>query len=261
MATSSGSVSVPGTGKSQGKTPLITKQSLYEESSTQNHMLGTRLDLGDGRVFRYTKNGATALAAGKLIQCAVPVANHLNCAAYAAAAVGAMKVSVTLGATALTINYYAEGYMHCNDVSPEGHIYKISHHLAADASAVVVVNLFDPIVKALTTSSEVTLTKHPNDGVVIAPNGGLTQPIIGVPIIDVTASYYFWAQTWGSCAVLTQGTVVVGMGVGLGGTADGACGPIAITGNAAADTAQSVGVVRQVNASTEYSLIDLRIAP
>ena len=232
------------------------KQSIYEISSTQLHRFGMRATTGDGRAFRYSRAGSVALTPGKLIQGAAPLGNHLNRAAAATAAVGATKVQVGFGATAAAANYYAEGFLHCNDVGSEGEIYKVKSHLAIAGSDSVWINLYDPLVTAITiTTSEVTLTKNLWDSTIIVPNAGYTAAVAGVPIIGVTASYYFWAQTWGPCAVLTQGAIVIGQNVIIGGTADGAIGPSTV------DVSPNVGTVMQVNATGEYSLIFLKICP
>lgn len=230
----------------------MANQSIYEESETQKHKLGERLVLGD-RVFRYCKNGAVALAAGKMTQGAAPVANHKNIAWASGGAVNQKKVTLTLGATLATKNQYADGTLHVNDATGEGQTYRIKSHPAADSAATLEVTLKDDIIVALVSGSEATLTKNKYDSLVIAPSGGLTSVVVGVPLVAVTAAYYFWACTKGPCAVLTQGTVVIGQNAGLGGTADGAAGPVT---PAATDT---WGRVMQVNASTEYSLIDLML--
>ena len=232
--------------------PTVVGQSVYEESSTPKAKLGHRLVLGE-RVFRYGKAGSSNLSRGKMCQGPAPVANHKNIAVAAAAAAGATEITVTLGATAATKNQYAEGYLHVNDANGEGQCYKIKSHPAGSASGSLTVTLYDPIETALTTSSEVTLTANPFNGVIVAPNGGLTQIVVGVPLIAVTAGYYAWFQTRGPAPVLGQGTLVIGQNVGLGGTADGACGPVS------ADTTFVWGKVMQVNASTEYALIWLTL--
>ncbi|MEW6214549.1 MAG: hypothetical protein AB1478_05000 [Nitrospirota bacterium] len=239
----------------QRDTPI--KMGIYGTSSTlpEGSRLGMKLVMDDGRVFHLCKAGASNLAAGKMCQGAAPVANHLNCVVAEATAVEAKKIKVTLGATAATADQYAEGTLHVNDVDSEGYIYKVKTHLAIDASASGYFELYDPVAKALTTSSEVTLTKNLFDGTIVVPAGGLSQVVVGVPIVDVTASYYYWSQTEGPAAVLTQGVVVIGQKVGLGGTADGACGPVA------ADVTATWGWVMRVNASTDYSLIFLTISP
>jgi hypothetical protein len=233
-------------------TPI--KMGIYETSSAMpdGGKIGARLKVGE-RIFKLAKAGAVDLAAGKAVQGAVPVANHLNCSVAEATAVGATRIKVTLGATAATANQYAEGTLHVNDVDGEGYVYRIKSHDAIDSAGTGYFNLYDEVAKALTTNSQVTLTANLYSGVVIAPNGGLTAAIAGVPPVDVTAAYYFWCQVAGPAAVLTQGTVVIGQKVGLGGTTDGACGPVA------ADVTVTWGYVMRVNASTEYSLIFLTI--
>lgn len=237
-----------------GKGEVVPKQSIYEQSSEQLHALGAKISLGDGRVFHYSQMGAVAVAAGALCQAAAPIAHHTNRLAAAAVVVGARRIQVAPGATGGAANLYAEGYLHCNDAAPAGLIYKVKSHLAITASTAFWVNLYDPVIEVLTTASEVTLAHNPYKGLLIAPNAALTAAPMGVPIIDVTAAYYAWLQTAGPCAVLTQGTVVIGQKVGLGGTADGAIGPVA------ADVTVTVGKVMRVNASTEYSLIYLTLS-
>jgi hypothetical protein len=235
---------------------VIPKQSIYEESSTALHSLGDCCALPGARIFTYCKNGAVALTDGHLLQAAGPVALHANRAVAAATVVGATRISVGMGASAAAANYYAEGYLHFNDVAPEGSLYKVKSHLAITGSDTVWFNLYDPLVKVTTTSSEVTLTKAKEDCIIVAPNAALTAPVVGVSLIDVTIGYYFWAQTYGPCPVLisTGATIVIGQPVGLGGTDDGAIGPIA------AFTTDVVGTAMQVETATEYALIFLKIS-
>jgi hypothetical protein len=254
MTVSTGNVSVPGQTRSVSQKPNIIKQSIYETSSTANHRLGDDLELTDGRVFHYCKNGAVALTQGKVCQTSVYIPNHFHCAVQTSAAVGDMKILITLGATLATANQYAEGTIHIDDATYGGTVYKISSHLANAGSATLQLNIYDPVWKIFTTAAYATLIKNPYDSVVIEPNAAVTGAPVCVPIIDVAASYYFWGQTWGPCPVLTQGTVVNGQRVGWGGTADGSVGPVT------AYTTASIGNVLVANATLGYSLINLRIA-
>ena len=88
-------------------------------------ILGTRMVLPDGRVYRYAfTNGAAP--AGQGVQSSAALANHdSDLAVASAAAVGAKSVSVTLGGTAAAKDLYANGYLFVNDVNGEGHVYKI----------------------------------------------------------------------------------------------------------------------------------------
>lgn len=231
--------------------PTFVGQSILECSETQKHKLGARLVLGE-RVFRYCEDAGSGLSAAQLVQAAAPVAHHNNVAASAAVAAGGYQVIPTLGATAAAINLYQNGWLHVNDAAGEGQLYRIKSHPAADASATLTVTLYDQIITALTTSSEVTLTQNLYKDVIVVPTT-LTGAVVGVNLIDITASYYFWAQTKGPCAVLTAGTVVIGNNVCPITTA-GAVGPLATD-----SILPIVGRVIQVNASEEYSLIDLNL--
>lgn len=236
----------------------IARQSIYEESSSAKHSVGDSIMLSDGRVFYYTLNGAVALTAGQVCQNAIPIANHKNIAVATAVVAGDMKVRVTPGATGGAANLYANGFLHCNDVAPEGHIYKIKSHLVITASTAFWVNLYDPVIEAMSTSSEVTLTHNPYSGVIVAPTT-MTGIPVGVPLIDVTIGYYFWLQTWGPAPVLTDGTLVIGQHCRVSDGTAGAVEPLDRDGTA--EDEPEVGLVMQVNATTEYSLVFLRLCP
>ncbi|MEM2125707.1 MAG: hypothetical protein QXQ53_04850 [Candidatus Methanosuratincola sp.] len=247
-------MSVPGTVTTMYDSDVIGGQSIYATSAVQKHRLGSRIALPDGRVFYYAKAGATNLVAGKLCCSPAPVANHTDVTVAAAAAVGDTKLYITIGATSMSANQYADGYLHANANAPAGNYYKIRSHLAIGSSGSGWIHLYDPIQEAFTTSSKVTLTVNPFNGVVAAATS-LTAPVVGVPIIDVTASHYFWLQTWGPAAVLTYGTIVIGQNVGPSGSSAGAVAAVA------ASTTPVVGFVAHVNGDGEHSLIFLRLFP
>lgn len=256
MTVSAGSVSVPGRGRSMQHSPNIVKQSIYATSADQLHPLGTRLEVGD-RVFHYAKAGLVALDDGKLLQGSIIVSTHVDCLVAATTVIGDTRVKITLGNTnSITANQYAEGYLHFNNEIPEGTAYKIAGHAAATYSTAVWINLMDPMYKVATISvSKASLCKNPWDSLLVGPTAALTAPPMGVAIVDIPISYYFWAQTWGPCAVLTTGTIVAGQNVGWITGVDGGVGLMS------AYTTAKVGVVLSVNATTEYSLIFLTLAP
>lgn len=229
-------------------------QGIKKESATQKHKLGEFRRLEDGRCFVYCANAAVALAAGAVLQAAAPDSNAHNEAIAAAAAIGATELTVTFGG-AVTANAYKEGYVHINDATGEGHIYKVKEHAAGTSS--VTVYLEEPIEVALVAStSEITFTKHPCKDVIVFPTTATSVPI-GVPLIVVTASYYFWAQVKGPCPVLTDGTVVIGQHVRVSDGTAGAVEPLDRDGTA--EDEACIGTVMQVNATGEYSLIMLDI--
>ena len=229
---------------------------VFSSSAVQRLPLGTRLEFGDGRVYRYAKMGATVGVAGNLYQAKAPLANHNNRTATAAYAAGATSVALDVGATAASANDYAGGYLHWNDVAPEGHAHQIKTSAAAAGSDSLAVVLWetDALKAAATTSSEGTLTFNRWSAVIIHPSPP-TAVLAGVTPWAVTAAHYFWMQVRGPAAVLTQGTLVIGDFCVPSATVDGAVMP-----SAAFETdGPYVGIVRSVNADTEYSLIDLQL--
>jgi hypothetical protein len=247
------------------KGDIMSKRTLFRETSNPCKMgiydvsptlpdggrIGMKLALDDGSVFHLAKAGAVALGAGYMQQSVAPITNHTNLATLVAA-IGSETVTVTLGGTAVVANQYAGGYLHVNDATGVGQIYRISDHPAqANTTGNLVLNLYDSIVVALDATSKCTLTANPYMNVIVAPNGGLTGAACGVPLVAVPIANYCWLKTRRIAPCYTVGTVVVGQPVGLGGTTDGGCGPIG------AYTTATWGIVAHVNATTKFSLIDL----
>jgi len=228
----------------------------FSPTAAQKFPLGTKWEMedGSGRVFRYAKAGATALAANKMGQASAPVANHTNIAVGTAASIGdtVLTISTTLS-TALTADQYAGGWIHINDATGEGQTYRVVSNTAGTTGTVTIE---EGLNVALATTSEFTLTANPWNGVIVAPTTK-TAPHVGVPSVAVTGAYYYWAQVAGPCGLLVDGgdTLVIGDTAGqpsTWGTA-GAVGACAVPG-------AIWGTVMSVNAATEYALINLNLA-
>jgi hypothetical protein len=231
-------------------TPQSFGQALYQSKSTADCPLGTIAYTSDGRMFRYVKAGATATVAGSLYQTPAELTNHDNLA-VSAAAIGATKITVTLGATAVTENQYAGGLLTVDTTAGIGYSYVISSHPAADLSTAVVVTIEQPgLIVALDTNSRVTLTPSPYSGVIIAAATTLTGAPVGVATYIITANEYGWLQVKGPCGVLCAGTIIVGAAaVSPSGTAgavvtDPANASVIIIGSAMVATAS--GEVNQI---------------
>lgn len=198
-----------------------TNLTLYDSSATAQHALGTRMEDGNGRVFRYAKAGGVALVAGNVVQGPAQVTTH-QVMTPSAAALGATSVSATLGATnAVVADQYAGGFLVVDTTPGNGYAYQIQSHPAAAASAACVFTLAEPIKVALTTSSRVSLAQNPYNGVIASPTT-LTGPPVGVAVHPAAAGEYCWIQTSGICPVLCAGTPGVGLAVGVPGSAAGA---------------------------------------
>lgn len=227
-------------------------QPLFTQSATQKEELDTVREEQDGRTYAYSLAGATALAAGLVTQTAVATDNAHNekLSATQSEAIGSYKVTMTFGG-AVTASFFKDGYLWVNDDTGEGHMYRVKDNAAGTSD--VLVTLKDPIRVALVAStSEVSLIQNRQALVVLAPST-LTGCPIGVPPIAVTAGYYFWNQVKGPAAVLVAGTVVIGNSVCVL-TTNGAVAP-----KATDSVLCTIGTVLRVNATTEYSLINLAI--
>ena len=114
--------------------------------------------------------------------------------------------------------------------------------------------MYDPVTTTLATGdSKLTLVPSKYFDVILAPHAE-TGVVVGVTAMDMADDNYGWIQTKGPAAVLTLGTIVLGHGVSRAtGTTNGACQAVG------ADTDATIGTVQFVEATTEYSLVELNI--
>ena len=218
-------VDIVGSGHIQGPSDGVG-QGLYEESSVQLGRVGALRELNDGRRFRYAYF-ASAAAAGVLVSqdlsataVAVQILNKAT-----AAAIGATQVILTDAGTlgSATADQYAGGYLHTTDDAGEGYTYRIMGNTAASSNAVTF-SLYDPLVIALTTASDVAITGSLWYNVHGA-TAGTDYLASGVTNRVMQANYYGWVQTMGVCTILSDGTPAIGDNLTL---SDGVAGAVQI---------------------------------
>jgi len=239
-------------------TGLVIQQGLFSESSTANHKIGTRMQLADGRVFYYFLNGASTLAVGKLCVSKAAQANHLECTALGTASVGDKSVIITVGATAVTANEYAEGWVYSNLSDGLGYHYKIKSHTSASSAGNVTVTLYDPIQVATTSSTEWSFRYNPFYAVILQAT--ITHSVCGVPPRAFTASYYGWMQTWGPAVVLGMDTAAAGTLIAAG-TTDGSVSALTLATEDTVITENLVGHMMEANVDGDYKAVCLQIYP
>jgi len=225
-------------------------QDIYKQSATQLEELDTVRILPDGRMFAYAQAGASDLAAALLTISAAPTDNAKDETLAASAAIGDTYLSVTFG-TAMTADYFKDGWVWPNDDTGEGSLYRVREHAAGTTA--VKVYLKEPVRVAMTAGATTISAVVNRQKLVVLSTFAQTAPVAGVPPIAVTAGYYFWNQVKGPCVCLVSGTVVIGDQVGQIATA-GAMTPLG-----ANDVIGSLGVALKVTATTEYGLFALSV--
>lgn len=188
----------------------LFNQGLFEESATKKHKLGTIRTLSDGRRFVYVGNTAAALTAGACIsKVQAPQACTVAAADAAINVVGAKKITFTLTGTP-TAGLYEDGFCVLTSGTGIGQIYKIRGNTADDdpATGRCTFYLYDGLATAhLAADTTATVYQSPHKDLLVNPavaDGAATtqETIIGVTQRAVTASMYFWAQTWGMASLV-----------------------------------------------------------
>ena len=211
-----------------GQTSL---QSVYDQSITQNCVLGTELwEVETGRKFIYQKAGSVALGKALMTISLPPVSNYIN---QVQTAYGwdigdsSGNILITTGATPAA-NYFADGWLVINKGTGLGQIYPILTSGSHATIIPIVLKSGYTVQIAWPAASEATLVKCPFKDTIVAPVTTLTAPPAGVPLIAVTAEYFFWAQVKGPCPLTVDNgdTLTIGEPVGSAGTnaVAGACG-------------------------------------
>ena len=190
------------------------KLHLQNRATRNGVAFGQRMELDDGRKFRFVLNGAALQVVGDLIQGpAVITGDYTDIVVDVLAAVDATTVSVT-PTTATAANTYAEGTMHVNKhaAGTGGQVYRIDSHVlfAASSGKVITLESYDPLQVALAVNDEVGFLANPYDGVLQAIQTTVTNRVVGVACAPITAAQYGWVQTGGIAAVNSAASQLVG---------------------------------------------------
>lgn len=232
-----------------------------KEEENKSAALGTPYrQASTDRTWKYARNGAAALAAGKVSVTPLSTSAHENMSFQTAPAVGDDELKVTLGAGAVAANQYADGWIVVQDGTGEGHAYPIAgEHPAFSASATATFGLGhgETVLEAGALSeTNVDLNTNRFSQVIISADSSQTDVIAGVQNIDVTAAYFFMIQTWGPAAVWADESGTLGAPITFGG---GTAGQVENV-DAAAEPAFGLGGPSE-GVADEYQLVYLRIEP
>jgi hypothetical protein len=210
----------------------------------------------DGRAWRYTEAGGTALVAGTVYQSEVPNAADDDLA-VAAAAVGARSITITANAEAIVADEFNGGYMVVQDDAGEGRAYLVEDTPAASASTAFSLLLAHGLEVAATAATTVLLLKHPLKDVIIHPSPP-TAPVVGVAAAAITEDQFGWLQVEGIASVLAEGTLVIQQHVRASETTDGAVADLDY--DEAGRNEAILGIVAEVSITAEHSAVNLSIS-
>ena len=230
-------------------------QSVFETSATQKHRLGARYCDGD-RIFRYAKAGAAGgcLKASMTQTQPVDTSTHNILQTGHTWSVGDRygTMLITTGGT-WALNEFTDGYFFSSDVAAIGDTYRVLASRIKSDDTIIELELETPIRNAISATTDMSLVPNRFYDVVIFPTTK-TGYATGVPLVDVTNGYYFWAQTGGPCPLITasDGTATIGDSVGFSGTNAGQ-----ITTRTTLEA--SFGNVLVVGDVSEASLVNLKI--
>ena len=191
-------------------------QSIYEESTTQETMIGTEIVVGD-RKFRYAAAATNLTAGNPLVS---PISTQVNKSTAAVAGVGTFEVAV-YSTVNIASNVFAEGYLTVMDSTGEGIAYKIRRHAALTATTVSQkVVLYDALASGgnVTAVSKLSLVPNPYAAMWAGTEGNATAACFGIAPIAVTSGNYFWAAVEGPVGVRCAGALTYGSKAAMGTT-------------------------------------------
>ncbi len=181
------------------KTGIVTgKQGIYETSTTRKHTVGERFCFGDGRVFYYALNSGTATTqSGVFFVADCDISEDDSTVSEA---VGEKEIEFTT-AGAVGDSAFAGGFLVANagtDVG-EGQIFKIQDNWQSTTSGNSVLHLHDELPIALVAAG---CCAHENFFYKVQTGNDEQNLTLGVALVAVPASSYFWLQTWGPAPVI-----------------------------------------------------------
>lgn len=186
-----------------GRLPGGSKQDIYEQSLTQNYHIGTRR-VQDERVFRYCKASTLGCQRTYLGAQSTHIFKNDGTKDYWEGTVSGAQDAGSYTVVILDTNsnhiadFFAGGWFYVRSSSAAMQWYRIRKSTAGGTS--VTLTLWDPLVYATANGVACMLVPSIYSSVERVHGGGSpTAATVCMPIIVVTASWYFWGQTWGPC--------------------------------------------------------------
>lgn len=242
----------------------LAEQDINTLATSKQTQYGAVGVTADGRRYRYVGFGGTAtIAPGQLLVATATTAAYQGLAITATGTggqiagnltAGATQIVVTNGATSITADQFAEGYLEVlvgSNGASGSYSLKIKGNTAAGNAATFTVFLAEPLrnTTALVPGTDtVNLNTSIYSAVVASATAGVAVGLTVLPVPNTaTVTNYGWVQTHGPADVLNDagGTITVGGGFAQSVTTAGSV--VAST----ASTAPIIGYTRKaISAST-----------
>lgn len=235
----------------------ITDQDVYTQSPVVGaEVIGQIMTTPQGKTFIYSQNGAVNLTAGQITQPAAVTANYATRTLSVAVSQFANQVTVTLGTTAAQDAFKGFWLVVTDGTGAGQGAYYVTGNTAATAgnSNTTIVSIDNAVNIALDTTSVVGL--YPNQqSAVVQHTASSAIPTSGAPIINITASFFFWNQVGGYASILSSANVVTKNALAI--PSAGTAGAVDI-GLAATVTA-SIGYAPEATLSAKYTPLVLNV--
>jgi hypothetical protein len=246
----------------QAPTQLLAVADLWTPHAAQVAPLGAIYETRDGRRFRYCKADSTQIAKAVLVQAAVwdPQSVAKVQTSYGVAA-GVSRFDILMTtANAISDSDLIDGVLLISDGGAAmGDMYMIKNNKWTTSDTVLNIEIADRggLRNAIAATDDASPFKNKYHSLIVKPTT-LTAPIVGVTLTIVPASYFFWGQTRGWAAILTDESddIVVGEPVGhIDGTT--AAGTVGLVSTHASDVV--IGTCVYDSAVSEAAIIDLHL--
>lgn len=218
--------------------------------------IGSKMVVEDGRTFRWTEAGSTALVVARSHQSEIPVtANQANQAIDTLTASDNVFILTGIGSTNVSFgaNDLKDGYVHIDSAANLNPLWQIVSNTAITASAATgTITIGTKLVDDVASGEQVSFCKNPWKDVIIAASAPTAMPV-GVSVVVVAANGFGWLATGGAVRCLVDDAVLEGDQVVTSVNTDGA-----LMNEAAGETdGPHMGYVIIDQPSTETALIYL----
>ena len=247
------------------------QEKVAQSTAINSFPYGQIMVLPDGREFVHARaQTSTALLPGQVQVAGSSIPDH-GCGTADqllanSAAIGATSIVVTAGGTtAIAADYYVDGSMGVRDDTGEGLLYRVkaNNSTATGSTCTVTLEPTDGLKVALGGTTTVSLRRSPyRDVLVRATGSAMVGPVVGVPVVAVSAGFYTWLQRRGlGQGLVAATTVVIGQPVYASSATAGAVAGFnqASTATAVYNEVESLGSCHAISGSTEYATINWNI--